>query len=522
MKLPKMYKKNSKGTLEEWEISTKANYITIIFGDELGKKQVKHEEIKEGKNLGRKLETTAVEQAEKEAKSRFNAQLKKGYCKTKADALAGKTDEIIKGGILPMLAEKYKDQKDKIVFPCAVQPKLDGQRCIAIREGGTVTLWTRTRKPITSCPHIIEAVLGTLNGVDGDIVLDGELFCNSMLIKPFETINGVLIDEEDIPKLNGYNIYLTNGYPCVVNKQRESKYVHRILMDEPCGDVDHKNGNKLDCRKSNLRLCTTSENIANTQKRVTNTSGYKGVMFFKRDKNWHAQITKDYEKIHIGYFDSAKDAAKAYDKKAKELFGEFAVLNFPDPVVTFESLMSAVRKKEPSPESLMVQFHVYDCHVEDDISMPFKDRLDFLNELPEFDDCIEFVKTYLVHSHEDIASYHDQFVRGGYEGLMFRDVDSLYENKRSKGLLKMKDFHDHEFNIISVVEGGDGAVVFMCKNDLGVTFEAPMNGEKKNNQKYLKDKSLWEGKKLNVRYQGLTGAKKVPRFPQGKYIREEE
>jgi DNA ligase-1 len=371
MKLPKIYKKNSKGTLEEWEISTKANYITIIFGDELGKKQVKHEKIKEGKNLGRKLETTAVEQAEKEAKSRFNAQLKKGYCKTKADALAGKTDEIIKGGILPMLAEKYKDQKDKIVFPCAVQPKLDGQRCIAIREGGTVTLWTRTRKPITSCPHIIEAVLGTLNGVDGDIVLDGELYNN---------------------------------------------------------DLKHN----------------------------------------------------------------------------------------------FEALMSAVKKKEPSPESLQVQFHVYDCHVQDDIPQSFNERLKFLNDLPEFDERIQFVETFLMADHMAIQHYHDKYVKQGYEGLMVRDLNSFYENKRSKGLLKMKDFHDDEYEIIDVIPGGDSSVIFKCKDSLGVTFEAPMNGNKENNQKYLKNRNLWEGKKLNVRYQGLTGAKKVPRFPQGKYIREEE
>lgn len=92
--------------------------------------------------------------------------------------------------------------------------------------------------------------------------------------------------------------------------------------------VDHINHDPLDNRLSNLRLCTHAENMRNIDKKAKATSGYKGVSFYKRDGTFSAYITKNYKKIHIGYFQTAKEAAQAYDHKARELFGEFANLNF--------------------------------------------------------------------------------------------------------------------------------------------------------------------------------------------------
>jgi len=137
-------------------------------------------------------------------------------------------------------------------------------------------------------------------------------------------VNGniVLIDEEDLYKLNGNKITIsTNGYPITTYKHK-IYYIHKLVLDLPESDVDHINRNKLDNRKSNLRLVTESNNSANSGVRINNTTGYKGVMYFKRDCNWHAQITHNYQKIHIGYFDTPEEAAHAYDKKAYELFGE--------------------------------------------------------------------------------------------------------------------------------------------------------------------------------------------------------
>jgi len=100
-------------------------------------------------------------------------------------------------------------------------------------------------------------------------------------------------------------------------------------MDTPGNmDVDHANGNGLDNRRSNLRLCTTSENIQNQRPRKSGTSKYKGVGWFVRDSNWRVRIKVGDKQIHIGYFADEVEAAKAYDKMARQHFGAFARTNF--------------------------------------------------------------------------------------------------------------------------------------------------------------------------------------------------
>lgn len=89
--------------------------------------------------------------------------------------------------------------------------------------------------------------------------------------------------------------------------------------------VDHINGNKLDNRKSNLRICTDAENARNSSKKSGN---FKGVQWRSDKHKFRARIMDNGKEIFIGYFTNEIEAAKAYDTKAKELFGEFARLNF--------------------------------------------------------------------------------------------------------------------------------------------------------------------------------------------------
>lgn len=114
------------------------------------------------------------------------------------------------------------------------------------------------------------------------------------------------------------------------------KELHRYLMPAPKGYItEHKNGNTLDNRKENLRIATPSDNRANSKKQTHRpmTSKYKGVCR-KWDKrrqnwtNWKAYIAYKKQRIHLGSFKTEEEAARAYDAKAKELFGEFARLNF--------------------------------------------------------------------------------------------------------------------------------------------------------------------------------------------------
>ncbi|MDO8610082.1 MAG: HNH endonuclease [bacterium] len=108
-------------------------------------------------------------------------------------------------------------------------------------------------------------------------------------------------------------------------------YIHQLIITNvPDGKIiDHKNHNGLDNRKENLRFATGGQNVINSGKRITNTSGYKGVSFRKDTQKWAARITHNYKEINLGCYRNPIEAAHIYDKKALELFGEFAYLNLP-------------------------------------------------------------------------------------------------------------------------------------------------------------------------------------------------
>ena len=144
-----------------------------------------------------------------------------------------------------------------------------------------------------------------------------------------------LADARDIPLLSlfKWKRHNRNGhYYAVAYSKSHGRYVmmHRIILDAPKGkEVDHINGNGLDNRRENLRKCTTQQNSFNKRMyRGAKSSKYKGVTWHKRSRKWHARIRHNYAFIQLGYFTKELDAAQAYDKKAKELFGEFAHPNF--------------------------------------------------------------------------------------------------------------------------------------------------------------------------------------------------
>ena len=107
--------------------------------------------------------------------------------------------------------------------------------------------------------------------------------------------------------------------------------MHREILGLKKGDgkqTDHRNGNGLDNKRVNLRICTRSENMQNLHHRNKKGAGkHQGV--HKQGRRWRAVIVKDGKRIHIGTYDLAKEAARAYDRKALELYGPEAKTNYP-------------------------------------------------------------------------------------------------------------------------------------------------------------------------------------------------
>lgn len=147
-----------------------------------------------------------------------------------------------------------------------------------------------------------------------------------------------IVDDEDYEWLNQHKwcvAHCTNKYYAVrfisVNKKRIQLYMHREIMGAMKGqEIDHRGGNSLDNRKSNLRFCTRSENLQNQHRTKNNSTKFKGVSWHKLRHKWQAYINFNKTRIQLGYFDNENDAAKAYDIEATKLFGEFANLNFPN------------------------------------------------------------------------------------------------------------------------------------------------------------------------------------------------
>lgn len=146
-----------------------------------------------------------------------------------------------------------------------------------------------------------------------------------------------LVDDEDFESLSAYIWHAHKApksptYYAARNDGSGFFYMHREIMNAAPGvKVDHKNGNGLDNQKSNLRFCTHHQNMMNRAAHSTanKTSRFKGVYRIKSRPGWFAAIKFNRKTVNLGYFKTEEDAARSYDAKARELFGEFARPNFP-------------------------------------------------------------------------------------------------------------------------------------------------------------------------------------------------
>ena len=187
---PTLHGEGVLGKTKVWTISVEernaSGVIIITRGYLDGKMQVSEKVIAQGKNIGKKNETTPVQQAVSEARASWIKMKESGYSeaiKEEVDNTASVRGKGIAADVpLPMLAHEYHKRGKGFPFPCFTQPKLDGTRCVGIPGRG---LFSRLRKTI---PHM-EHIIAELNRLPADLILDGELYTNELT---FQEIVGLV------------------------------------------------------------------------------------------------------------------------------------------------------------------------------------------------------------------------------------------------------------------------------------------------------------------------------------------
>lgn len=142
-----------------------------------------------------------------------------------------------------------------------------------------------------------------------------------------------VVSDGDFETVNQFKWYYdkTTGYAkrdVRIEGKRKCIYMHRFINATSDGMLtDHINGNRLDNQRENLRTCNATQNHANKKIESKFSSKYKGVYWHKNRDKWVSMIRFERKSTYLGVFTDEKEAAKAYNEKAKELFGEFARLN---------------------------------------------------------------------------------------------------------------------------------------------------------------------------------------------------
>lgn len=281
MEFPTLYGEASTGKTKVWSICVREREglgeIVVEHGYSDGKKQVNSKIIDSGKNIGKKNETTPLQQAVLEARATWQKKKDAGY--VEANAGAGKEDKKEAVGRvaasrakattddvpLPMLALDFNKRGGSIKFPCYVQRKYDGTRCVAVPGSG---LFSRNRKKYPHLGHILEEI----KSLPASLILDGELFSKELT---FQDIVG-LVKRETLK-------------PGDAEKQLKIElHVYDIISDAPYED---RKG-RLEALFARFKfkylkmveteICESKEKVKEIHDRYT-SDGYEGVMLRNKD-----------------------------------------------------------------------------------------------------------------------------------------------------------------------------------------------------------------------------------------------
>jgi DNA ligase-1 len=201
MKLKTIYKKTKTGATQEWTIEVSDNKYRTHSGQVGGAITTNEWTVVYGKNVGKANGTTDAEQALKEAEAKRTKKLESGYFE---DVNSIDTKQYFE----PMLAAKWEDYKDKVVYPIYSQAKLDGIRCIITKDG----MFSRNGKPIISAPHIFDSVK-PLFETNPDLIFDGELYADKFandfnkIVSLVKKTKPTVDDLKESKELIEYHIY---------------------------------------------------------------------------------------------------------------------------------------------------------------------------------------------------------------------------------------------------------------------------------------------------------------------------
>lgn len=222
------------------DLGSKGAKIITTHGSDGGKQTEASRIVEKGKNIGKANETTAFEQALKEAKSKWVKKTEEGYKVLGTDKTSTSTNEVLKTknrSVLPMLALDFKKRGHNIDYPCFVQPKLDGVRCVYTDE----KLYSRNSKEFTSINHIVEE-LSKAVGMPG--ILDGEMYSTKMT---FQNLVGlvkkkklVAADQKTVLDIKYviYDLVSKDDYAVRMEKlhkffkENKFKYIELIVTEE--------------------------------------------------------------------------------------------------------------------------------------------------------------------------------------------------------------------------------------------------------------------------------------------------
>lgn len=186
--------------------------------------------------------------------------------------------------------------------------------------------------------------------------------------------------------------------------------------------------------------------------------------------------------------------------------------------MSFQDIISIIKRDDLHTNYSAMEFHIYDCYDKNNPLLTFEQRL---LEIKKYTNCqpnIKIVETFKVHRQDDIKKYHDNFVSNGYEGVILRNIDGVYElDSRSHDLLKYKSFETEEFEIVDLKKSDrepDYQCTFVCKTQNNDEFGAKPKGTESLRSSYWTDKKSLIGKMATIKYFEMTdGLNPVPRFP---------